>query len=92
MPGSDGPTLRISAKCTCDAAGHTITLELDNEGIIDDPDVQVFRGRVQEPQAGAPVMTEEDVHYKGPADPRAKRVVIRLPDGRQESVDIQDVS
>ena len=92
MPGSDGPRLRIHGLCTCTREGHTVTLEPDNEGIIDDPAVQVFRVRVQEPDFGPDVMTDEPIHYDGPADEPATKVLIRLPDASQVSVDVQDVS
>lgn len=92
MPGDNGPTLRIDGKCTCTSTGHTLTLEPDNEGIVDDPDMQVFRLIVQEPKAGGGMVTEEPIHYEGPADLRAKKVVVRLPDGQEARIDIQEVS
>jgi hypothetical protein len=69
-----------------------VTLEPDNEGIVDDPDVQVFRVRVEESAVSGDAITDESIDYEGPADPRATRVLIRLPDGQSATVDIEDVS
>lgn len=92
MPGPEGPVLRIQGSCTCTSTGHRVSLEPDNEGIVDDPDIQVFRVRVEEPAAGGSAMTEESISYNGPADPRASKVVIRVPEGEPVTVEIQDVS
>ncbi len=91
-PGPDTPTLRIDGLCTCSRDGHVVTLEVDNEGVFDEPDVQVFRVNVQQPDFGPDVVTDERIHYEGSADPRAKRVLIRLPGEEPTSVNIEDVS
>jgi len=91
MPGPDGPVLRIRGTCTCTSTGHRVTLEPDNEGIVGDPEVQVFRVRIEEPRAGGTAMTEEPVAYDGPWDGRSTRVVIRIPNQEPASVAITDL-
>jgi hypothetical protein len=92
MPGSDGPVLRIRGSCTCTSTGHRVSLKPDNEGIINDPDVQVFRVHVEEPPTGGSKMTDEPVTYDGPADRSASKVVIRVRDQEPVTVEIEDVS
>lgn len=92
MPGPDGAILRVEGMCTCSRDGYVVSLEPANEGIIDNPDEQVLQVRIQEPDFGASVVTDEAVHYEGPADPRATKVVIRIPDQGPAYVDIEDVT
>lgn len=92
MPGPDGPVLRIEGMCTCSRDGYVVTLEPANEGIIDNPDVQVFQLRIQEPEFGPSVVTDEAIHYEGPADPQATKVGIRIPDQEPAYIDIEDVT
>ena len=93
MPGpNDGPVLRIDGMCTCTSGGHRVTLEPDNEGTVDDPDVVVFRVVVDVPDDGTTHMSDEAIHYEGGIDETPRWVVIRIPDAADARVEIEDVS
>lgn len=77
MPGRDDPNLYVAGRCGFPSGSMTWTLEPDNEGMVDDPELVVLRFTVETPEVGTDDFVERDVTWSGDAGPGVKRVQIR---------------
>lgn len=77
MPGRDDPNLHVAGRCGFPSGSMTWTLEPDNEGIVDDPELAVLRFTVHTPEVGTDDFVERDVTWSGDVGPDVKRVQIR---------------
>ncbi len=77
MPGRDDPNLYVAGRCGFPSGSMTWTLEPDNEGIVDDPELVVLRFTVETPDVGTDDFVVRDVTWSGDVGPDVKRVQIR---------------
>lgn len=77
MPGERDPNLHVAGRCGFPSGSMTWTLEPDNEGIRDDPELAVLRFTVHMPEIGTDDFVERDVSWSGDLGPDVKRVRIR---------------
>jgi len=89
MPVTDEPNvLHVTGTCSLPSGSISITLEPDNEGIIDDPEFYVLRLRVEVPPGGTTDYVERDVHWEGDVGPDIRRVTIRIPDSPDVTIEV----
>lgn len=77
MPGADDPELHVAGKVECESSSVELRLELDNEGIVDEPDLIALRLTATEPDAGDTQWMVKDVEWRGDVGPDIGRVRIQ---------------
>lgn len=77
MPGQHDPNLHVAGRCGFRSGSMTWTLEPDNEGVDDDPELAVLRFTVEMPAVGTDDFVEREVSWTGDVGPDVKRVQIR---------------
>lgn len=78
MPGADDPNLYVSGLCSLPSSSITLTLEPDNEGIVDDPAVYVLRLVADVPDAGDDqYVPEREVTWSGNVGQDIRVVLVR---------------
>lgn len=89
MPGADRELLHVSGSCDVESASTEIRLEPDNEGIVDDPSLFVLRLVVEEGRFGDTMVATKEVAGTW-REAAVERVVVRLPDGNDASIDVRE--
>lgn len=77
MPGGDDPLLHVTGRCSVPSSSATATLELGNEGIVDEPDLIALDLKIKVPEVGDARVTEVDVRWEGNVGPDVRRVRIQ---------------
>jgi hypothetical protein len=83
--------LIVSGTCTCTKTGYTLKLEAANAGVVPQPDIVTLQLVVTEPEFGEDTVTDTQVEtYITKIGPASKEVHIRVPDGPDLVVRIED--
>lgn len=77
MPGTDDRDLRVAGKVECESSSIEVRLELDNEGVADEPDLIALRLTATRPDFGDTQWIVKDVDWKGDVGPDIARVRIQ---------------
>lgn len=76
MPGADDPDLYVSGTCRLESSSVTVRLELDNEGIIDDPELVALKLVVTTPAIHDDQYVEREVSWHDNVGDGIRRVRI----------------
>ncbi len=89
MPGADSSVVHVAGRCGVDNSSVELSLDLDSDGIVDDPELVALRLSVRRPPAGDTQFVEKEVGWAEPADPRVRRV--RIQGEADAQIDVRDV-
>ena len=77
MPGTDDRELHVAGKVECESSSIQLSLELDSDGIVDEPDLIALRLTATMPAIGDTQWIVKDVGWSGDVGPDITRVRIQ---------------